>query len=216
MCFNIDELLVLAAEAGVELSLQDGRLRVRAPTAAARPVVDLLRARRDELLEALGGVSDRPPAVPDPDPEGGCVGTVRHEEHNTTPSLDSERGVVCSVVVCSEFESWSPDARDLYLERLGIADELGLDTEHGTEAELIARREAAAVDQAAPSCRRVLSGVPDTVPAGGLVDNVLAAFDQVGVRLRCVGVVGPGERFPGEPDWGFRMPAAAQLRRGCG
>lgn len=68
-----------------------------------------------------------------------------------------------------EVESWTADAIFVYRERLAIAAELAMDTAPGSEAELIARREA----------RRAHAGLPPEPPIsrdGDLIDQTLEAF----------------------------------------
>lgn len=72
------------------------------------------------------------------------------------------------------------DAAFVYDERLGIAADLGMDTAIGSEAELIARREA----------RRVASGLPPELTRSrgpDVFDAALAAFAPMG-GLTCVHV----------------------------
>jgi len=72
---------------------------------------------------------------------------------------------------------WGSEATEHYLERLGIAGDLGTNTEPGSVAESIARREA----------ERAAAGVPPSRPAprgGDTLDAAIAAFaDLGGVRF---------------------------------
>lgn len=69
--------------------------------------------------------------------------------------------------------AWPEDARDVFLERLGIGDDNGMDTAPGSEAWNIAAAEA----------RRVAAGIPQAVSQAikvGTIDHVLAAFAPLG------------------------------------
>lgn len=68
---------------------------------------------------------------------------------------------------------WGEDTLYVYHERLGIADDLGMDTVEGAPAERVALRET----------RRVVAGLPSTWPDSrepGVADAMLAAFEPSG------------------------------------
>jgi hypothetical protein len=68
--------------------------------------------------------------------------------------LDRKVEVIAAMAldVVNEFRGWSADAREHYLERLGVADDLGLGISVGSLAEQTAAREA----------RRVAAGLPQS------------------------------------------------------
>lgn len=77
---------------------------------------------------------------------------------------------------------WGSAAVEHYLDRLGVADDLDMDTSPGSSAEAIARREAA----------RLAAGVPCLVPGsrgGDMVDAAIDAFGNLG-GLRFLGILG--------------------------
>ncbi len=77
-------------------------------------------------------------------------------------------------------KTWPEAAREVFLERLGIADDLELDTSPGSPAWDVAVREA----------QRAAAGIPPglTGRSSGLIDAALAAFASVGMPLTYVGV----------------------------
>jgi hypothetical protein len=68
---------------------------------------------------------------------------------------------------------WAQDAQDQFLERLGVGDELGMDTSPGAPAWEVAAREARRVEAGLPA-RFARSREPD------LIDEALEAFGPLG------------------------------------
>jgi hypothetical protein len=102
-----------------------------------------------------------PPFAPHEDGCARSAGSARED--------DPQTAIPCSAALPSEFLLWCSAAQETYIERLGLADELHMDTSIGSEAETVARREA----------RRIAAGIPADFPAsrnGDLIDIALAAF----------------------------------------
>lgn len=86
----------------------------------------------------------------------------------------------------ADSSGWDDDARHRFLERLGVADDLGLPTDPGTPARDIALREA----------RRASAGILPDIPRSrepDLIDRALEAFADLG-GLTCMRVERPTPR----------------------
>lgn len=126
----------------------------------------------DELRNALAKAAETRAirAIPPWDqsvPPGGegsaCIARIAHGSGTSESPLPPD----------SEVASWSEDALFVYRERLAIASDQGMDISPGSEAELIARREA----------RRAHAGIPADFGqsrAPDIFDAALEAFVPLG------------------------------------
>jgi len=106
------------------------------------------------------------------------AGPVRCEEL-ARELLAAKDGVVVAVEsgIGPVFAAWPEDARNHYIERLGVAVELDMDVGPGSVAEGIARREAARVTADVP-----ITAWPEVRDAGP-IDAALSAFEGLGLRF---------------------------------
>lgn len=145
-------LIEHARAAGLSVRIVGARLVVKGPMRAAA-LANALLAAKAEVIEAL--------RAEDPTPFGGTDGAAESRWPD-----DAAR--------------WSTQAREIFVERLAIGDDLGTDTSAGSAAWEVAVRES----------RRAAAGVPSTVASprsGDLVDTVIDAFAPLG-GLRFAGV----------------------------
>ena len=125
------------------------------------------------------------PAAPGPLRGGGAANASGSSSDPAAPALpQAGRGSKSPENNSTKRErpqSISEDERQyVFLERLGIADDLGMDTSPGSPAWQIAEREAARASACIPAN---LVGRSD-----GAIDAALAAFASVGMPLTYVGV----------------------------
>lgn len=148
----IPALLDDLARLRVDLAVEDGQLRFRPVAGVPGPLVDQLRGHRDGLLALLVGTQ-----------VGAIFGAA-------DLAALARAGLTAAD---PDWRRWSEAAREAFQERLAVADDLGMDTGPGSEAEQIARRES----------QRIAAGFPPAWNASrepDLIDHAIAAFVPLG------------------------------------
>lgn len=146
----------------------------------------------------VSGSGNGPPAIPTPAADPSGPGLAQGGPVSESPSKQASDAQLTRWPV-----GWGEESIYAYLERLGVAEDLGMDVAPGSPAEQIAAREA----------RRVATGLPPAWPSsrdGDVLDALLVHSGALG-GLRFVRLVDDAEQVWGGPSIAKPSPQRLEL-----